>query len=235
MSKLYIAGDSFATLSKTQPLGVSWSELLAKELNLELVNVSRVGASNESICIQLDYITERVLKDDLVVCLLTDSFRKTLPSSYKDLTKNHLLQYHSLHEDQNYIGDIVFQDEIYIEPYTHLNCTKSKDAEFYFKTFYNHTYQKWLEVNLITGMLAKLKSATDSFILCSGGFDDKIYSDNIYPVTNTTFLIEEKNFLHLSSSKILKLHSDAESCNHMSVLGHQTVFRLILKNLLDKR
>jgi hypothetical protein len=233
MSKLYIAGDSFATLSKTQPLGVSWSELLAKHLNFDLVNISRVGASNESICIQLDYISERVFKDDLVICFLTDSFRKTLPLSDKDLTKTHLLYYHSLHEAQNYTIDIEYQTVAQLESYTHLNCKKSKDAEFYFKTFYNYSYQKWYETNLIIGTLTKLKSVTDNFVIFLGGFDDGVYLTEKYTVTHKNFYIDEKNFSDLSSNNILKLVLDEKSSNHISILGHQKVFRLILKNILQ--
>jgi len=231
MSKLYVAGDSFATLSKIQPMGISWSELLAKELNFDLINISKVGASNESICIQLDYIVEKISKNDRVVCFLTDSFRKTLAFSDKDLSNKHLLAYHSLHEDQNHIGDLEFQNEFYIESYTHLNCKKSKDAEFYFKSFYNYTYQKWLDVNLITGVVAKLKSITDNFLICSGGFDDSVYIDEPYCVTHNTFLINEKNFLNLSSSKILKMANDPNTCNHITLLGHQKIFRLLLNSV----
>lgn len=231
MPTLYIAGDSYAALSKTQPIGSSWSELLASHLKYELTNISRIGASNETICIQLDYITEVIAPDDFVICVLTDSFRKTLPLTTKDLTDKHLLEYHSLHENQNFIGNIVFQGQAQaqLEPYTHLNCKKSKDAELYFKTFYNYTYQKWYETTLITGALSKLKNKTSRFVLFLGGFDDRVYLDNEYPVTNQTFCIEEEKFSKLSSNDWFKLHRDPKSANHISLLGHQKIFRNIVK------
>ncbi len=235
MAKLYIAGDSFATLSKNQPIGSSWSELLAKELNFELINISKSGASNESICIQLDYIAECIEQNDKVVCFLTDSYRKTLPHSDKDLSTKHLLEFHSLHKNQNYTGDVKFQDECFIESYTHLNCRRSNNAKFYFKTFYNYTHQKWLDITLITGVLSKLKSVTDNFLIVSGGFDDAVYKDNEYIVTNNTFHIVDKNFLKLSSSTILKQSHERNSSNHISLLGHQKVFKILSKSIINLR
>ncbi len=231
MAKLYIAGDSFATLSKSQPVGSSWSELLAKELNLELVNISKSGASNESICIQLDYIANSISPNDKVICFLTDSFRKTLTYSDKDLSTKHLLEFHSLHKNQNYTGDIKFQDESFIESYTHINCSRFKDAKFYFKTFYNYTHQKWLDITLIIGVLTKLKTVTDNFLIVSGGFNDLVYTDKEFNVTNNTFLLDSKNFLKLSSSELLKTSVERGSCNHISLIGHQKIFRLILKSI----
>ena len=50
-----VAGCSFSAVSKSLP-GTSWSEVLAKKLGWELVNLARQGCSNGGIRIQMDEI-----------------------------------------------------------------------------------------------------------------------------------------------------------------------------------
>lgn len=232
MPKLYVAGDSFACMSKSQDVGCSWSELLAKELGIELVNLSRPGTSNESICIQIDYISEKISVDDFLIVFLTDSFRKTFPEPNRDLSEKHLLQYHSLHPSQNFLGDDIFDSEPSLNVYTHLNA--KDEFKTYFKTFYNYHYHKYIDATLITGALAKLKTKTDKFIVFSGGFNDEVYTKP-YHVSGETFLLERSNFHDLSSSKIMKLTKDPNSINHICYLGHQKIFRYVLQIVAEWR
>lgn len=232
MPKLFVAGDSFASISKSQDIGCSWSELLAKELNAELVNVSRPGTSNESISIQIDYISERISKDDFLIVFLTDSFRKTFPKSDRDLSEKHLLQYHSLHTSQTFLGENIFAENSALNVYTHLNATG--EYKNYFKTFYNYQYQKYIDTTLLTGALAKLKKKTEKFLVFSGGFNDEVYSKP-YPVSAEMFLLDQSNFHDLSSSKILKLTNEPKSINHICYLGHQKIFRYILQIVAEWR
>jgi len=53
--KLMIAGCSFSAVSKSLP-GTSWSEVLAKRLGWDLVNLARQGCSNGGIRIQIEEI-----------------------------------------------------------------------------------------------------------------------------------------------------------------------------------
>ena len=55
MKKLMIAGCSFSAPSKTLP-GTSWSEIMANQLDWELVNLARQGCSNGGIRIQIEEI-----------------------------------------------------------------------------------------------------------------------------------------------------------------------------------
>jgi len=55
MKKLMIAGDSYSATSWTH-FGTSWSELLAKQLGWELINLARQGCSNGGIRIQIEEI-----------------------------------------------------------------------------------------------------------------------------------------------------------------------------------
>lgn len=53
--KLMVAGCSFSAVSKSAP-GTSWSEVLAKRLDWDLVNLARQGCSNGGIRIQIEEI-----------------------------------------------------------------------------------------------------------------------------------------------------------------------------------
>jgi hypothetical protein len=92
MQKLYIAGDSFASLANNQPIGNSWSEILANDLGLDLINVARPAASNFSIALQIQWIIEKITPDDFLIVFLTDNYRKTVVdlNTKKDNNK-HLL------------------------------------------------------------------------------------------------------------------------------------------------
>lgn len=232
MTKLFVAGDSFASLCKSQDLGSSWSELLAKELGHYLINISRPGVSNESISIQIDYIADKVTSNDLVIIFLTDSFRKTLVDSDADLTHKHLLEYHSLHESQNYVGDKLFQEVPTLKVYTHLNARKTSEANFYFKRLYNYQYQKYIDKTLLTGALCKLSTKTTRFKVVLNGFNDESYTKP-YWVRASTFCIKEENFINLPSSELLKSYYDPTSINHMSYAGHQKVYEILLNSIAE--
>jgi hypothetical protein len=51
--KLMVAGCSFSAVSKTLP-GTAWSEVLAKRLDWDLINLARQGCSNGGIRIQME-------------------------------------------------------------------------------------------------------------------------------------------------------------------------------------
>ena len=70
MQKLYIAGDSFASLANNQPVGNSWSEILASDLSLDLINVARPASSNFSIALQIEWIIDRITPDDFLIVFL---------------------------------------------------------------------------------------------------------------------------------------------------------------------
>ena len=50
-----VAGCSFSAPSKTLP-GTSWSEVMARRLGWELINVARQGCSNGGIRVQIEEI-----------------------------------------------------------------------------------------------------------------------------------------------------------------------------------
>lgn len=77
MKKLMVAGCSFSSVSKTLP-GTSWSEILAKQLGWELVNLSRPGCSNGGIRIQIEEIRRQ--RPDFAIITPTFWDRMEIPA-----------------------------------------------------------------------------------------------------------------------------------------------------------
>ena len=88
MKKLMVAGCSFSSVSKTLP-GTSWSEILAKQLGWELVNLSRPGCSNGGIRIQIEEIRRQ--NPDFAIITPTFWDRMEIPVRGAPYTWSHRL------------------------------------------------------------------------------------------------------------------------------------------------
>ena len=77
MKKLMVAGCSFSAPSQRLP-GTSWSEVLAKKLDWELVNLARQGCSNGGIRIQIEEIRRQ--QPDFAVVSATFWDRMEIPA-----------------------------------------------------------------------------------------------------------------------------------------------------------
>ena len=108
-NRLFVAGDSFASLVTNQSVGFSWSELVATHFDLELFNLARPAASNFLIALQIEWICDNYQSNDIVLVYLTSHIRKTLvdQSVEHDKTKS-LLELHSLHHQQKQTNFINF-------------------------------------------------------------------------------------------------------------------------------
>lgn len=72
-----VAGCSFSAPSKTLP-GTAWSELIAKELGWELVNLARQGCSNGGIRLQIEEIRKQ--RPDFAIITPTFWDRMEIPA-----------------------------------------------------------------------------------------------------------------------------------------------------------
>lgn len=72
-----VAGCSFSAVSSTHP-GTSWSEVLAKKLDWDLVNLARQGCSNGGVRIQIEEIRRQ--KPDFAVISATFWDRMEIPA-----------------------------------------------------------------------------------------------------------------------------------------------------------
>lgn len=222
MQKLYIAGDSFASLANNQPVGNSWSEILARELSLDLINVARPAASNFSIAIQIEWIIDRISADDFLIVFLTDHYRKTLVDldTKKDDTK-HLLEYHSIHEEQRPNNALQYSSKPRLIASTIHHRGKIKE---YYRDWFDADIQQVEDRLLLTGVFAKLATVTDKFLVCKGG-----YGADKDCTSHKTFCIKKNQFVNYTSKFMLGLSESTDYINHMDDITHQKL-AVLLKN-----
>jgi hypothetical protein len=75
--KLMVAGCSFSAVSKILP-GTSWSEILAKRLEWDLINLARQGCSNGGVRIQIEEIRRQ--RPDFAIITPTFWDRMEIPA-----------------------------------------------------------------------------------------------------------------------------------------------------------
>ncbi len=222
MQKLYIAGDSFASLAKDQPVGNSWSEILASNLNAELVNVARPAASNFSIALQIEWIIERITADDFLIVFLTDHYRKTLVNLDTEIDgTKHLLEYHSIHNEQRPNVNINYSSEPRLIASTIHHEGRTKE---YYRDWFDVDIQQVEDRLLLTGIFAKLSTVTDKFLVCKGG-----YGADKDCTSYKTFCIKKHQFVNYTSNFMTMLSEPTLYINHLDDLTHQKLAVLLNK------
>jgi hypothetical protein len=223
MQKLYIAGDSFASLANNQPVGNSWSEILASDLSLDLINVARPASSNFSIALQIEWIIDRITLDDFLIVFLTDHYRKTLVDldTKKDDNK-HLLEYHSIHDEQRSSTILQYSLEPRLMASTIHHQGKTKE---YYRDWFDVEIQEIEDRLILTGVFAKLSTVTDKFIVCIGGYGDKDST------THQTFCIQEQQFVNYTSKFMLGLSESSNYINHLDDMTHKKLAVLLKRKI----
>jgi len=233
MQKLYIAGDSFASLANNQPIGNSWSEILANDLGLDLINVARPASSNFSIALQIDWITDRITPDDFLIVFLTDHYRKTLVDlDIKKDDNKHILEYHSLYDGQRPSTILQYSSTPRLIASTIHNQDRMKE---YYRDWFDVEIQEIEDRLILTGVFAKLSIVTDRFIVCAGGYDfiknyGKSY-DKKEDVTHKTFCIQEQQFVNYSSKFMIGLSEPSNYINHLDDMTHKKLAVLLKKKI----
>ena len=239
MKKLYIAGDSFASLSNIQPVGNSWSEILASDLSLDLINVARPASSNFSIALQIEWIIDRITPDDFLIVFLTDHYRKTLVNldTEKDDNK-HILEYHSLHDEQRPSTILQYSSNPRLIASTMHNQDRTKE---YYRDWFDVEIQAIEDRLILTGIFAKLSIVTDNFIVCTGGyhrcgpnFKNSEKSNRHYKkedVNHQTFCIQEHQFVNYTSKFMLGLSESSNYINHLDDMTHKKLAVLLKRKI----
>jgi hypothetical protein len=221
MQKLYIAGDSFASLSDIQPVGNSWSEILANDLGLNLINVARPASSNFSIALQIEWIIDRITPDDFLIVFLTDHYRKTLVNlDIKKDDNKHILEHHSLHDGQRPSTILQYSSKPRLIASTIHHQGRTKE---YYRDWFDVEIQEIEDRLILTGVFAKLSTVTDKFIVCVGGYDDKDST------THQTFCIQEQQFVNYTSKFMLGLSESSNYINHLDDMTHKKLAVLLKK------
>ncbi len=224
MQKLYVAGDSFASLAKDQPVGNSWSEILAEKLGATLVNVARPAASNFSVALQIEWIIDRITPDDFLIVFLTDHYRKTLVNldTEKDETK-HLLEYHSIHEDQRPTDSVNYSSEPRLIASTIHHTGRTKE---YYRDWFDVDIQQVEDRLILTGVFAKLSTVTDKFIVCKGG-----YGREKDCTGHKTFCIKKHQYVNYTSKFMSQLSESTKYINHLDDITHQKLAVLLKRKI----
>jgi hypothetical protein len=246
MNRLYVAGDSFASLVEQQPIGNSWSEILAKEYNLELVNVSRPSASNFSIALQIDWITNQITNDDFAIIFLTDHSRKTLVDlDIEKENKTHPLEYHSKYSTQRLTGHVEFSKQARLLTTTQFRPDK---ASSFYRDWFDLEIQQVEDRFILTGALSTLSQKTDKFIVCKGGYGKEFSLSpyaNPYPnstsrpkrdrnkddITCDTLCLKENQFVELTGDMMLGWSEPTNYINHLDDITHIKVATYLRKHI----
>jgi hypothetical protein len=250
MKKLYIAGDSFASLSNIQPVGNSWSEILASDLSLDLINVARPASSNFSIALQIEWIIDRITPDDFLIVFLADHYRKTLVDlDIKKDDNKHILEHHSLHGDQR--PSTILQYSSKPRLIASAAGTHHQKYKKYYRDWFDVEIQKIEDRLILTGVFAKLSTITDKFIVCAGGYDfvqndadaylKALHSGGTSPyskhcdkeegVTHQTFCIQEHQFVNYTANFLSQLSEPIEYINHLDDITHKKLAVLLKRKV----
>jgi hypothetical protein len=231
MSTLYIAGDSYASIANNQTIGDSWSELLAKTLDAELVNVARPAASNYSIAIQIEWITDRIQPNDYVAIFLTDCYRELLPSQTIPIsdTSRPLIERYSVHPLQRSYDGITYSNS---EELISASFTASPPSDKEYREF----YKKWFDPELacfknrmvITGALSLLAAKTTKYVVCAGGFET--LSDN-KAITREQLNLSPENFCEVTRAWLRNASAPVRYINHIDESTHIQLANLLCKKI----
>jgi len=229
LHKLYIAGDSYASLDPDN-VGNTWSEILSNLLNLELKNIAVCGSSNESIALQLSYINTLVTENDYVIVFLTDHLRKLLFIDPDQEMVDHPFTYYKWFNKQIKPDFIKFN-----KPILESSIIYSADDKrrHYFKEFHNIYFQHTMDTYILLGAITELAKKTSNYIVCSGGFGNLRYDNvKINCSVQTLLLLNDSNFYDLNVVQLDILSQGNEYINHLDNIAHQKVARLLYKKLL---
>lgn len=219
MHKLYVCGDSFASLIQDQIPGTSWSEILSSRLNSELINFARPGASNISIAIQIDHALNIITPADYLIVFLTDHTRLTqlIPYSRVNVNKS-LYDNHDTHRNQR-------NKNLSPSITTGTINNPSNDAMLTsFNTAFDVNFQYFIDHHVILGMLHRLKPIPH--LVVSSGWGRNILAKNTYPLPKG-----EINLMQIDLTYLISLGHSSERLNHLSDLGHMKLANLVHANM----
>ena len=147
MKTVYICGDSFAV--PDQEYGECWVDLLSA--HVDIVNLSKVCASNLMISKQVDYAISK--KPDYIICLGTSSTR----------------------QDIMYNGELISYSIHSINDTTKFNQTEKDVLKTHAVKFFNLDISVYLNQCVIENTLQKLVDSSVPFIFDRGGFEHRSF------------------------------------------------------------
>jgi hypothetical protein len=231
MPTLYIAGDSYASIANNQAIGDSWSELLAKALNAELVNLARPAASNFYIAIQIEWILNRIQPDDYIAIFLTDCHRDSLPNQniLNSSIGKPLIERYSVHPLQRpYEGITYSEPEELVNARYVTHTAFDKENQDFFKKWFDDELACFKNRMVITGALSLIATKTAKYVVCAGGFET--LPDN-KAITGEALNLSPKNFCEVTRNWLDNASASVNYINHIDESTHIQLANLLYKKI----
>ena len=201
MNTLYICGDSYAFPDPSY--GKCWVDFLQDRFGdrIDIVNLSRVCASNLQISSQIDKAIKN--KADYIICLLTSSTRDDVLHS-KVYSKEFELRYTDI-SNRSPDTDLTSYSIFSLDHTTILSDRQLSILKQYHAEFFDLELTIYKNEIIIEGILSRLKNSNIPFVFDQGGFENPKF-------TETKDKIYFKNYLDYKSA--VNLWNFAHSKKH---------------------
>jgi hypothetical protein len=168
MKRVYICGDSFASIDANYP-GVSWTEQLVGMIDARIINLSFVAASNLLINIQ----AERAIREsaDYIICLGTTVTREELKLPTEQQHTDLLDRFWSFQRNNNDDRDLMSYSWLTIENYP---VDQDLVRKFYTQ-YFDLDLAIYRNQCVIENTLQKLTDSGIPFLFDQGGFEHRSF------------------------------------------------------------
>jgi len=161
--KIICCGDSFFSLDKQWP-NTHFSELLAQKLNASLENYAKLGASNFTIALQIEYaITQN---PDLIIVGFTSVDRLEIPKKPYEFPAG---IGNIIYEDNNVIPSFYSSRHTTTISHSIPNLDMTDTMKMYLANQYDPELKRQSDFFIVAGMLRKLDKLGVKYVFTRGG------------------------------------------------------------------
>lgn len=259
MKNLVICGDSFSIgIGCEDLINEPYGSLLAKDLNLNLINLAKGSSTNLSISLQVKYAIENI-KDIELLIIGTTCYHRTewFPenSKRKGYVDNLNVNYHEyppygkgtyeniinhpMKNDNRYTGEMLTENWLGIIHYNEMLDKNSGNLDFHFKKFSTESVKR---MRLLRDYFYEFYNSSiqrqydigtitmSHNLLKNNNIKHYILSDDL----ELNMYVDDKNVIHNSWGKLSKKYPDLMKSLHTSHEGHKIVFNTI-KDVLNRQ
>lgn len=176
MKYVYVCGDSFGSIDPEYGT-LSWTEILAQKLpdNMQLVNLSKVCASNLHIALQVDRAIES--RAYFIIYLATTSTRYNVeirPTQHYDKLLDRFVDITLLSN----LADLTSYSSRSLDSTTQFNNQQLEILRTYHSEFSNLDLDIYQNELVIHATLSKLVESNCKFLFDQGGFEHPSFGSN---------------------------------------------------------
>lgn len=230
MKSLYICGDSFGY--PDPEYGSFWVDFLKDKIrnNYQVINLSRVCASNLQISLQIDQAIYN--RADFIIYLMTTSTREEVKHRLETDPKDLANRFTNV-ADQKSDTDITSYSVFSLDHTTVLENQQLDLLKEYHTSFFDLELTIYKNEIIIEGVLSRLQQSKIPFVYDQGGFEnpkftgtqDKIYFKNYLKhrsqINLWNFVHSKKHrpYYHIEDKKI---HCDIAEYYYQRILNEKT-------------